>query len=45
MPVKTYRDTDHLLEKLEPGIITPALKLHAELQLVKARELQLESLG
>jgi len=45
MPVKTYRDTDHLLEKLESGIITPALKLHAELQLVKARELQVESLG
>jgi len=45
MRVKEYRDIDHLIEKLESGIITPALKLHAELQLLKARELQVESLG
>lgn len=44
MPVKTYRDISQLLEKLERGIIAPALKLHARLQEQKAKGLRVESL-
>ena len=44
MALKEYRSIDQLLEKLESKIIEPALKLHAELQLKKARGIQRESL-
>ena len=45
MPVKTYRNIDQLVEKLETKIIAPALKLHAQLQLQKAKGLRVESLS
>ena len=44
MPVKRYRSIEQLLANLEAKIIEPACRLQHELQLKKARALQVESL-
>ena len=44
MPVKTYRSVDQLLARLEVEIVRPALQLHAQLQLRKAKGLLVETL-
>lgn len=44
MKIRTYRNVEHLMENLESGIIRPALKLHAELQVKKAEDVLMESL-
>jgi hypothetical protein len=45
MPIKLYRDVDQLVEKLETKIIAPKIKLHTDLELLKAKALRLEPLG
>ena len=38
LPTRSYDSIDTLMKALKPGIIDPAIKLHYELRLIKAKE-------